>query len=284
MPNTIHLEDFIGPDAPPVTVMPAYHTTLSRHDHDFYELVYVTGGFCLHDTGGAVTLLMEGDIFILKPWVSHKYVGNRVTRIYNCLFRADALGEALGPLTALPGLDKLFSPDLNESAPSLHLTLGERKTAVRLIEGMLLDLTDRPVGWPVRVKALLTSLLVEYARAYQAHVGGEPGEAAYSAYVAQAMSLIEERYADHSLTVAGIAAQVGVSADYLSRQFRLSTGIAAQEYLRRYRFARAIALLQSDMPVGESAAQVGFSSLAHFSREFRREMGVSPSQYRTRDN
>ena len=98
------------------------------------------------------------------------------------------------------------------------------------------------------------------------------------------MSLIEERYADHSLTVAGIAAQVGVSADYLSRQFRLSTGIAAQEYLRRYRFARAIALLQSDMPVGEIAAQVGFSSLAHFSREFRREMGVSPSQYRTRDN
>ena len=102
--------------------------------------------------------------------------------------------------------------------------------------------------------------------------------------MAQAISDIGGHYGDCELTVHGIAAQVGVSADYLSRQFRRVIGIAAQEYLRRYRFARAMELLQSGAAVGEVASQVGFRSLCHFSREFKREMGVTPSQYRTQND
>ena len=77
---------------------------------------------------------------------------------------------------------------------------------------------------------------------------------------------------------------MGVSGDYLSRQFRRVIGIAAQEYLRRYRFARSMELLQAGCPVGEVARQVGFRSLCHFSREFKREMGITPSQYRTQND
>ncbi len=284
MPNTLHLDSLIAPGEPAVRVMAAYHTSGERHDHDFYELVYVTEGFCLHDSSGSVTLLMEGDIFILKPWVSHKYSGNRVTRIYNCVFGLEAVGESFEELRRMPGLDRLFSPDLSESTPRLHLTLSERKAFVRLISWMHEECETHPPGWRIRLKSLLGCLLVEYARAYQAHVGNEVDSGAYSAYVAQAISYIDAHYGDSSLTVQGIAAQAGVSGDYLSRQFRRVIGIAAQEYLRRYRFARSMELLQAGMPVGEVARQVGFSSLCHFSREFKREMGITPSQYRTQND
>lgn len=284
MPNTLHLDSLIAPGEPAVRVMTSYHTTNVRHDHDFYELVYVTEGFCLHDSGGSVTLLMEGDLFILKPWVSHKYSGNRVTRIYNCVFGPDAVGEALESLRTLPGLDRLFSPDPAVGPPRLHLALSERKAFLRLIAWMHEECETHPAGWRVRLKSLLNCLLVEYARAYLAHVGGDEEGGAYSAYVAQAISYIDGHYGDCDLSVHGIAAQVGVSADYLSRQFRRVIGIAAQEYLRRYRFARAMELLQSGAAVGEVASQVGFRSLCHFSREFKREMGVTPSQYRTQND
>ncbi len=284
MPNTFHLDSLISHGEPAVRVMTSYHTTMERHDHDFYELVYVTEGFCLHDSGGSVTLLMEGDLFILKPWVSHKYSGNRVTRIYNCVFGPEAVGGNLEEMRTMPGLDRLFSPDLKQGTPRLHLTLSERKSFLKLIESMHEECETHPPGWRIRLKSLLSCLLVEYARAYQAHVGSDADVGAYSAYVAQALSCIDARYADCALTVHGIAATVGVSGDYLSRQFRRVIGIAAQEYLRRYRFARAMELLQAGVPVGDVARQVGFRSLCHFSREFKREMGISPSQYRIQND
>ncbi len=284
MPSTLHLDSMVAPGEPAVRVTTAYHTTNIRHDHDFYELVYVTEGFCLHDSGGSVALLMEGDIFILKPWVSHKYSGNRVTRIYNCVFGPEAVGECFEDLRHMPGLELLFCPDLTVGPPRLHLTLGERKAFLRLITWMHEECETRPPGWRIRLRSLLSCLLVEYARAYLAHVGGDEDSGAYSAYVAQAIRYIDENYADCTLTVRGIAAQAGVSADYLSRQFHRMIGIAAQEYLRRYRFARAMELLQAGSAVGDVAKQVGFRSLCHFSREFKREMGVTPSQYRTQND
>lgn len=281
--KTSRLIEFIRPDEPPVRVMSAYHTSIGRHDHDFYELVYVKEGFCLHDVYGEVTLLMEGDLFILKPGVAHRYIGNRVTRIFNCIFSEQALFGGREQLNSLPGMDRLFSEDRAERIPRLHLSLGERKRCQRQLELMLEECAERQSGWGLRLSGLLICVLVDYARSYAAHVGADSESAAYSGYVAQALSYIDARFADPELTVREIAAQVGVSGDYLSRQFRQVLGIAAQEYLKRYRFARAMAMLQTDMPVGEVAGEVGFRSLCHFSREFKKEMGVTPSQYRNQE-
>ena len=281
--KTIRLGELIRPDDPPVRVMHAYHTTIGRHDHDFYELVYVKEGFCLHDAYGEVTLLMEGDLFILKPGVAHRYIGNRVTRIYNCIFSEQALFGGRGQLAGLPGMERLFSENRAERVPLLHLSLGERKRCQRQLELMLEECEEKQSGWGMRLSGLLMCVLVDYARSFAAHVGEDSEGAAYSGYVTQALSFIDAHFAEPELTVREIAGAVGVSADYLSRQFRQTLGIAAQEYLKRYRFARAMALLQNDMPVGEAAKGVGFRSLCHFSREFKKEMGITPSQYRNQE-
>ncbi|MDD6871892.1 MAG: AraC family transcriptional regulator [Clostridiales bacterium] len=284
MPDrTMRLDSMFRPGEPPVKVMSAYHTSVGRHDHEFYELVYVTEGFCLHDAYGEITLLMEGDVFILKPGVEHRYIGNRVTSIFNCVFSAQALEGQIEALTRLPGMDRLFSKDLSEHVPRLHLSLGERKSCQRQLTLMKDECTERRSGWELRLISLLTCVLVDYARAFADHVGANSDPAAYSGYVAQALSYIDAHYADPELTVREVASQVGVSGDYLSRQFRQVLGIASQEYLKRYRFARAMELLQTDQPVGEVAQQVGFCSLCHFSREFKKEMGITPSQYRSQN-
>ena len=160
MPRTIHLDSLIESGSPAVRVMSAYHTNIGHHDHDFYELVYVTEGFCLQASSGSVMLLMEGDIFVLKPGVSHKYIGNRVTHIYNCIFASSAVSDSLAELKLLPGLDRLFSPDLAVGLPRLHLELAERKLFLRLITGMHEECERRPSGWRIRLRSMLPCLLV----------------------------------------------------------------------------------------------------------------------------
>ena len=281
--DTLHLEDMISAGEPPVQVRPSYHTTSGRHDHDFYELVYVTEGYCLHTVEDMSTLLTEGDVFILRPGVCHRYSGNRITRIYNCIFGEQALTWCIDALRKMPGLDVLLSPTDAPNPPLLHLSLGERNSFLKLITAMSNDCSERGMGWEIRLQSQLAYLLVEYSRVLCAH-GDTNRIGGYPAYVRQALSVIDERYGDCDLSVHGIAAEVGVSDDYLSRQFRLVTGISTQEYLRRYRFARAMGFLQSDCGIGETAKRVGFRSLSYFSREFTRELGVTPSKYKNRND
>ena len=106
--NTIKLHNMIAPGEPAVQVMASRHLHVSLHDHDFYELVYVTEGYCLNNVNGLSTLLMEGDCIILPPGVVHAYSGNRVTRIYNCIFDISALVPHMEYLQNMPGLESLF--------------------------------------------------------------------------------------------------------------------------------------------------------------------------------
>ena len=95
------------------------------------------------------------------------------------------------------------------------------------------------------------------------------------------MELIEADYAI-DLSIADIARQVGVSADHLTRQFNRTLGITPSEYLRRFRFARAIELLRQQTAVGNVSRMVGFSHISHFSREFKAMFGMNPSEYARR--
>ena len=284
MPHTLHLENLVAPDSPAISIISAYHTNNSSHSHDFYELVYVTEGYCLHNVDGLSTLLMEGDIFIMRPGITHRYAGNRVTRIYNCVFGEAALTPYLDELRSLPGLDVLFDAAPSSGISRMHLSLNERKGFLKLITSMGEECKDHPLGWKLRLPSHLIQLLVEYARAFQLREDSGHTDNVYPEYVHQALSVIDANYGDCNLSVHRIASQVGVSDDYLTRQFRRVTGISTQEYLRRYRFARAMDLLQTDCSIGDVAKQAGFRTLSYFSREFTRELGVTPSKYRNQTN
>lgn len=83
------------------------------------------------------------------------------------------------------------------------------------------------------------------------------------------------------LTLAEIAREVSMSPYHFSRMFKLSMGFSPHQYVMRQRIERAKALLRgTDLPVGEVARKVGFSSPSHFAQQFRRFVGVSPRSFR----
>lgn len=279
--STMKLQSMIAPGEPAVQVLPSHHLNVSLHDHDFYELVYVTEGYCLNNVGGLSTLLMEGDCIILPPGVVHTYSGNRVTRIYNCVFDAAALGPHLEQLRQLAGLNSLFGAG---EVLRLRLSLSERKMFLKWIASMAELRSSKPLGWEVQLPSELACLLVEYARACASRSDASAGEDPYPAYVWKAMSVIDGNYHDCDLSVHRIASLVGCSDDHLTRQFKQVTGISTQEYLRRYRFARAMSLLQTGDSIAQVAKLSGFRTLSYFSREFTKELGITPSNYRNQTN
>jgi AraC-like DNA-binding protein len=96
-----------------------------------------------------------------------------------------------------------------------------------------------------------------------------------------AMEKIITDFNDPSLTVEKLAELCGVSEVYLRKLFRDIHGVSPKEYLVQRRISYAEKLLAAgDFSVGKVAEMCGYGEPCHFSREFFRLVGTSPSKYR----
>ena len=95
-----------------------------------------------------------------------------------------------------------------------------------------------------------------------------------------ALAYIEKNYAQ-KLTLCDVAEKTYVSQWHLSKLLSKHTGQGFSELLNHVRIEHAKELLSdSSLRVGDVAEQVGFSDLAHFSRVFKKQEGVSANEYR----
>jgi AraC-like DNA-binding protein len=85
---------------------------------------------------------------------------------------------------------------------------------------------------------------------------------------------------DPEFTTAVAATILGMSRMHLNRRLRSLTGQATHECILERRIAIAKSLLTQPLPVAFVAQSVGFKSVSHFSKTFRRSTGMPPSAYR----
>ena len=83
------------------------------------------------------------------------------------------------------------------------------------------------------------------------------------------------------LSLGQVAKAVNTSTFYFCKMFKKVTGINFTDYLSRVRIEKAKnLLLNPSLRISEIAFEVGFQSLTHFNRVFKRIIGQSPTQYR----
>jgi AraC family transcriptional regulator len=99
-------------------------------------------------------------------------------------------------------------------------------------------------------------------------------------WLGSAVELLRDRYRDE-LTIAEIAAAVGVHPIHLARTFRRHLRCTPGEFARFRRLERAASLLaRTARPLAEVALDSGFADQSHFSRVFARSFGLPPGEYR----
>lgn len=98
--------------------------------------------------------------------------------------------------------------------------------------------------------------------------------------VAKARQFIREHYTEE-LSLGRVAAAVHTSLYNLCKLFRKTTGTTFTEFVARTRIEHAKNLLLNlQLRVSEVAFEVGFQSLTHFNRVFKKLVGESPGAYR----
>ncbi len=100
--------------------------------------------------------------------------------------------------------------------------------------------------------------------------------------VSRARQFIQDHQAD-DLSLTQVAKAVNTSTFYFCKLFKRATGLNFTEYLSQVRVEKAKSMLPNpNLRISEIGYQVGFQSLTHFNRVFKRITGQSPTIYRQR--
>lgn len=98
-----------------------------------------------------------------------------------------------------------------------------------------------------------------------------------------ALRLIHTHAADPHFNITTLARRLDCSREHLAREFRRATGVSPLDYLTQHRIRLAgQALRGSDHKLQQVARSAGFTSAAYLCRLFRRVVGVTPNEFRTR--
>ena len=101
--------------------------------------------------------------------------------------------------------------------------------------------------------------------------------------IGRALVMITQRAPDASFNVNALSRELDCSREYLTRRFRVATGVSPSDYLvqQRIRLA-AMALRAGDEKLETIARLSGFSNANYLCRVFRKHAGVTPAAFRSR--
>jgi two-component system, response regulator YesN len=102
--------------------------------------------------------------------------------------------------------------------------------------------------------------------------------------VQQALNIIHEQYSQ-KLSLSILANQIHINSTYLSRKFNEEMKVSFSEYLNDFRIEMAKQSLRdkSEKSISSISEECGFSSQHYFSVLFKKQVGLSPREYRLRE-
>lgn len=155
--------------------------------------------------------------------------------------------------------------------------------AQRAIRACATDYLLKPIE-PQELLALMERLLKKCEQTHKGVSAYEPpvlsSDPSERHLVRKVRQLIAANYMK-PIGVDHIARELNLSPNYISRVFRSETNEPILKYLIRFRLEKASELLRvSTKSINEISSLVGYMTPAYFSQAFRRQYGLTPSEYR----
>lgn len=260
------------------------HMVSLAHNHNFFEITYVLKGSCTFLFEGESATLSTGDLCIVSPGSGHSLPLEPGCIALSAMVRRSTFDSVFGSLLTQKDLVSLFFRN--------SLYAPKRTNYILLKTGsdvMLLD-TLQQLVYETNTKdqyandsavSLFKLLLARAMRAARAAVtlryyDGYTNEGFDFALVLQ---YIQQNY--QTVTLSSLAKTFHFSETYLSKQIRKNLNQNFTDVLRTLKMNHAMEyLMNTSMKISEIAEKVGYDSVDHFSRTFRKVYGVSPLEYK----
>lgn len=241
------------------------------HRHTFYEIVHVTGGTGAHVLDLSRWELRPPHLSFVVPGQVHYWEDVSGLQGVVILFTDDFLRDHPG--------DRDLLRKLGEQ-PWLSLSRTDTADIAPLVTEMEREYALGRPRFADVLRACLHVLILRAAR-MSGPGGGGPGSPRRADAVAQEFVRLLAGPGAGVRSVRSWATRMGVSVGYLDEVVKQVTGRTPGQLVRQTRTHEAKRLLAlTDLTVRQVAGEVGFADPAYFCRYFRRETGLSPSEFR----
>lgn len=270
------------------------------HRHEYIEMVIVEHGGLINRFKGGEVAMEAGDVLIMKPYVLHVLEDahqEEPRKAYCCSFLPQAVDlstQSLGELKATRSPNRyFFKPFLalaeeGVSAVQIKVDSLQIEQLVSLVQKLRetsRDYSEKGLAMTrCNFLALLAFLAEQHDRGQGENTTIQVDLAVpvsrYQTGLRKTLNYIHDHFED-ALSLEDMAAMSGASATYFCRLFKHETGMTFLNYVNSLRIERACLLLRDTCDNAlDICYQVGFNDYTHFGRQFKKNMGMSPADFR----
>ena len=233
-----------------------------RHWHDEVLVCAITGGAGWLETPGRSELTATGSVFTVSAGQVHaNHAAPGGCSFVSVYLSARGLEEALGPGWGTSGALDWVPTRVTEGGSLRSVLLGLH----RILGGPTTRLQREAA-----LHSLVTTLLS--AESDPRSTAPEPRA------VSRAEAYLRAHW-DQSVSLAELSRASGMSPVHLHRSFSRSVGLPPHAFQLQLRVDRAKALLAHGLDIASVAQRTGFADQSHFTRVFRRSVGVTPGRF-----
>lgn len=250
--------------------------TFDGEVHNFWECLFIRKGSLQASGNDRVYNLSENDLIIHSPLELHKFSVTDPDGVDVLIFSFDANGIIL---------DKL-------EKNAFHLSSKSVKNSTSIIECINAhqNMFDNKLDISIRVLEYMTrddifsQTLLNYIYLLLISVEEDqnisPTSKSSSAIIFGDAVRYMENNIHANLTIPKLSKILGASPTNIQNAFIKHSGLSIHRYFVKLKINTAISYLTQNINITSLAELLGFSSQAHFTNTFKKETGLSPTQYR----
>lgn len=233
------------------------------HQHDFYEIEYITEGSGTHLINDKSYPVKKGDLLFITPMDFHGFETQKIKTITLHFFAKDMSPEIAQILSCL---NADIVRDVGEkTVVDLKYLVGVFKSNREYAALQIKNVIE------LIVLDLFGSKALSFEKKYTTDG------------ISQAIGFININFRQE-ITLNTIKDKFNVSQAYFSREFKRRTGMCFNDYLAEKRFDYAKKLLRNGNRVIDACLESGFGTVRNFSRRFKEKYGITPKEFANSKN
>ncbi|MGN0298924.1 MAG: helix-turn-helix domain-containing protein, partial [Lachnospiraceae bacterium] len=257
------------------------YTPIFIHEHEFFEI------FCIYDGTASVEIqgihhqLVTGDILIIPPRTKHSVGIFDDSVAFNILVRGSTFQSTFFPMIAdNSALSRFFSHILFQKTEGNYLIFhtGDDILIRTSLQDLYIEFLGRQKYKATYLNTMLIMLWAQLLRYHEKNIESVLTPAC-SIPMTEILNYLNRNF--HTISLSEAAEHFGFSTAHFCTLIKKGTGRTFSQIIKEIKLTQACrALRETSLSIASISELIGYENPEHFMRTFKKNYGITPSQYR----